>query len=271
MTLSSLTADRPLLLVGCGRMGGALLSGWCAQGLDRNAIWVVEPNGQRPGTVSPARWLADLSLLPVTVVPAVTVLAVKPQMMDAAIAGLRGGETLYLSIAAGKALDYFAVKLGMLAAVVRAMPNTPAAIGKGATVAVANPRVGDEGRALADALLRAAGTVHWIDDERLMDAVTAVSGSGPAYVFHVVECLAAAGVRVGLPPPLAQALAMETVAGAGALLAEPGADAAALRQAVTSPGGTTAAALAVLMADDGLRPLLEKAVLAAAERSRELG
>jgi pyrroline-5-carboxylate reductase len=271
-TLSSLTAERPLLLVGCGRMGGALLSGWRHQGLAADAVWVVEPSGQQHPAVAEDHWRASLQDLPRSLKPAVVVLAVKPQVMDEAIEGLSGtASALYLSIAAGKSLKYFAERLGATAAVVRAMPNTPAAIGKGATVAVANAKVTAAGRDLASALLAAAGSVHWIKDEGLMDAVTAVSGSGPAYVFYLTECLAAAGVQAGLPQELARALAQETVAGAGALLAEDGADPAALRQAVTSPAGTTAAALDVLMDDDGLRPLLGKAVMAAARRSRELG
>lgn len=271
-TLSSLTAARPLLLIGCGRMGSALLSGWRSQGLKPEALWVVEPSGQSHEAVAPGQWLASLSDLPGSLKPAVVVLAVKPQVMDDAIGGLSGtASTLYLSIAAGKSLGYFADRLGVAAAVVRAMPNTPAAIGKGATVAVANAKVTAAGCDLATALLSAAGSVHWITDEGLMDAVTAVSGSGPAYVFYLTECLAAAGVQAGLPNDLARALARETVAGSGALLAEPEADPSALRQAVTSPAGTTAAALDVLMGDDGLRLVLGKAVMAATRRSRELG
>lgn len=271
-TLNSLTAQRPLLLVGCGRMGGALLSGWRGQGLKSDAVWVVEPSGQPHPTVAAGQWLTSLQDMPSSLKPAVVVLAVKPQVMDAAIEGLSGtAPALFLSIAAGKPLKYFADRLGAAAAVVRAMPNTPAAISKGATVAVANGKVTAADREMASALLAAAGSVHWIKDEGLMDAVTAVSGSGPAYVFYLTECLAAAGVQVGLPNDLARALAQETVAGAGALLAELGADPAALRQAVTSPAGTTAAALDVLMGDDGLRTVVGKAVMAAARRSRELG
>lgn len=267
---AAITTQRPLLLVGCGRMGGALLKGWLERGLDPAAILVIEPS---PSASSlPCRVVAAAADLPPSISPAVAVLAVKPQVMDDALRALPAFPgALFLSIAAGKSLGYFRTHLGERAAVVRSMPNTPAAIGRGITVAVGNAHADAASRTLAEALLSAVGKCAWVEDETLMDAVTAVSGSGPAYVFYLAECLAAAGVAAGLPEALSRTLAIETVAGAGALLAEPGADPQRLREAVTSPAGTTAAALNALMADDGLNPLLRQAVAAAAKRSRELG
>ena len=200
-------------------------------------------------------------------------LAVKPQSMDAVLPDLKrfaDEGSVFLSIAAGKTLKYFASHLGSTAKVVRAMPNTPAAIGRGITVAVAAPRVSAAQRTVADALLRATGAVEWVDEESLMDAVTAVSGSGPAYVFLLAEELARAGVAAGLPDELATKLARATVAGSGELLHRSELDAATLRQNVTSPGGTTAAALDVLMGTDGLKQLMTRAVAAATARSKEL-
>ncbi len=269
---ATITTQRPLLLVGCGRMGGALLAGWLERGLDPAAVRIIEPARHTVTQLPSSQVAAAASELPSGLMPGVVALAVKPQMMDDALSALPAFPgALILSIAAGKGLGYFRAHLGERAAVVRAMPNTPAAIGRGMTVAVANAHVDTPSRALAEALLSAVGKCAWIDDEALMDAVTAVSGSGPAYVFYLAECLAAAGVAAGLPDALSRTLAIETVAGAGALLAEPGADPQRLRQAVTSPAGTTAAALAVLMAETGLEPLLRQAVIAAAKRSRELG
>ncbi len=200
-------------------------------------------------------------------------LAVKPQAMEEVLPAYRrfaAGGALFVSIAAGKTLASFARALGGDAAVVRAMPNTPAAIGRGIAVACANARVSPAQRALAERLLAAVGEVGWVQDEALIDAVTAVSGSGPAYVFLLIECLAKAGEAAGLPAGLATRLARATVAGSGELARLSPESAAALREAVTSPGGTTRAALDVLMAKDGLEPLLRRAVLAAAKRSREL-
>jgi pyrroline-5-carboxylate reductase len=179
-------------------------------------------------------------------------------------------ETVFLSIAAGKTLAFFSRQLGAEAAIVRAMPNTPAAIGRGITVACPNPYASAVQIALCDRLLAAAGEVAWVDDEALIDAVTAVSGSGPAYVFLLIECLAKAGIAAGLPADLAVRLARATVAGSGELARLSSEPAEVLRQNVTSPGGTTRAALDVLMAADGLETLMRKAVAAAAARSREL-
>lgn len=262
-----------LLLVGCGKMGGALLSGWLERGLARRIV-VVEPGpaagiAGKPGI----ELLTSADAIAADFRPAVVVLAVKPQAMDAVLAPYRrfaGEGALFLSIAAGKTLGFFARALGEAAAIVRAMPNTPAAIGRGIAVACANPRVAPAQRALAERLLAAVGEVGWVEDEALIDAVTAVSGSGPAYVFLLIECLAKAGVAAGLSEELATRLARATVAGSGELARRSSDSAAQLRENVTSPGGTTRAALDVLMAKDGLEPLLRRAVLAAARRSREL-
>jgi len=262
-----------LLLVGCGKMGGAMLDGWLKAGTVGRVV-VVEPSGLPEGMRNPAVTAATGPQdLPAGFVPDVVVLAVKPQVMDGVVpgyAGLVGPNTVFLSVAAGKTIAYFHRHLGSDAAIVRAMPNTPAAIGRGITVACPNAAVGDAQRALCDALLRAVGEVGWVEDESLMDAVTAVSGSGPAYVFLLAEAMAAAGEAAGLPPELAQRLARVTVAGSGELLHQSPQSAAALREAVTSPGGTTRAALDVLMAPDGLTELMTRGVAAAAKRSKEL-
>jgi pyrroline-5-carboxylate reductase len=269
-----MSRERPaLLLVGCGKMGGAMLAGWLDRGVT-DRVAVVEPMvasaaafTNRPG-VTVAADLASLGGFKSDVV----VFATKPQGMDALVPAYRrfaGEGTLFISIAAGKTLGFFEQHLGAVAAI-RAMPNTPAQIGRGITVACPNRHVDASQRTLAEALLAAVGEVGWVDDEALIDAVTAVSGSGPAYVFLLAECLAEAGKAAGLPADLATRLARATVSGAGELLHRSSESAATLRQNVTSPGGTTQAALTVLMADDGLRPLLIKAVAAAARRSREL-
>jgi pyrroline-5-carboxylate reductase len=273
----------PLLLVGCGKMGGALLKGWLDRGIGGTAerpVLVVEPNAEAARPFLGAAHLAHVpapEALPGDPRPAVVVLAVKPQTMDRALAGIarlrapsgKGGP-LYLSIAAGKTLDYFAKHLGADAAVVRAMPNLPASVGRGATVAVANPRVAPAMRGLADQLLKAVGEVHWVEDEALLDVVTAVSGGGPAYVFLLIETLARAGIESGLPADLAMRLARATVSGAGELARLSGEPAAKLRENVSSPGGTTLEALKILMGPDGIQPLFDRAVAAAARRSREL-
>jgi pyrroline-5-carboxylate reductase len=263
-----------LLLVGCGKMGGALLTGWLEQGLAPEKVTVLDPMGLPEGLAgSGIRHVTDSAEISGQSLFEVVVLAVKPQQMEAilpAFSTLPGGDCVYLSIAAGKTLDFFAGHLGAQAAVVRAMPNTPAAIGRGISVLCASESVSAAQRDLAAKLMAAAGGVEWIADEGFMDAVTAVSGSGPAYVFLLMECLARAGVEAGLPAELAARLAQETVSGAGELARRASEDPAVLRQNVTSPGGTTAAALEVLMADDGLQPLLTRAVAAAAKRGREL-
>jgi pyrroline-5-carboxylate reductase len=262
-----------LLLIGCGKMGGALLKGWLERGAARHVV-VVEP-GAGADAFAGERLVERHKRpeeIPLEFAPDVVVFAVKPQVMDGAVSPYKRfvGRSLFLSIAAGKTLRYFGRLLDDEAAVVRAMPNTPAAVGRGITVATANPRVTPTQRRLADTLLSAVGEVGWVDDEALIDAVTAVSGSGPAYVFLLIECLAKAGVAAGLPAELATRLARATVAGSGELARLSHEPASKLREAVTSPGGTTRAALDVLMATDGLEPLMIKAVAAAARRSREL-
>jgi pyrroline-5-carboxylate reductase len=262
-----------LLLVGAGKMGGALLEGWLGLGLEPKSIAVIEPQPAPELNAIAARGLRLNPEARTLGKATAIVLAVKPQMAPQVLPTLEPmirPSTVILSIMAGRTLAGLESGLPDRAAVVRAMPNTPAAIGRGITVAVPNMRTSSEQRTLVHAILSATGAVEWIADERLMDAVTAVSGSGPAYVFLLAEALARAGVSAGLPEALAAKLARATVAGSGELLHRSALDAATLRQNVTSPGGTTAAALEVLLAKDGLDPLLANAVAAATRRSREL-
>ena len=263
-----------LVLVGAGKMGGAMLQGWLALGLSPAAVSVLDPfASQDLIDLCAARGVALNQPIASIAPPQVLVLAVKPQMLDQAapdIAPLVGAGTLIVSIMAGKTMGDIAARLPA-AAIVRAMPNTPAAVGRGVTGVAASADVSPAQRAMADALLRAIGRVEWVADEALIDAVTAVSGSGPAYVFHLVEALAAAGEKVGLPADIAMRLARATVEGSGELMfREPDVSAAQLRKNVTSPGGTTAAALEVLMAPDGLGELMGRAVSAARRRAEEL-
>jgi pyrroline-5-carboxylate reductase len=266
-TLQNITGT--IVLSGAGKMGGAMLTGWLSRGLDPKRVVVVEP--------SPAPDISALAAKGVRLNPAdagaadTLVIALKPQTFGGAGAALKafvGPSTLTVSIMAGTPIASLQAVCGDT--VVRAMPNTPAAIGRGITVAVAASKVSAAQRATADALLSATGSVEWVDDESLMDAATAVSGSGPAYVFLLAEELARAGIAAGLPEELATKLARETVAGSGELLHRSELAAATLRQNVTSPGGTTAAALAVLMGADGLQQLMTRAVAAATARSKEL-
>jgi pyrroline-5-carboxylate reductase len=260
-----------IVLAGAGKMGGAMLTGWLAQGLDARRVVVIEPHPASEISALTAKGIR-LNPPPKEIGAAATlVVALKPQTFREAGAMLKsfaGSSTLIVSIMAGATLAAIEAVCG--GSVVRAMPNTPAAIGRGITVAVAAKNVSAAQRAVADALLRATGSVEWVDDEKLMDAVTAVSGSGPAYIFLLAEELARAGVEAGLPPELATKLARETVAGSGELLHRSELSSATLRQNVTSPGGTTAAALEVLMGPDGMQSLLTRAVAAATRRSREL-
>jgi pyrroline-5-carboxylate reductase len=262
----------PVVLVGAGKMGGALLEGWLKLGLDPRHVAVIEPQPSEQITALAGRGLRlnpDPRTLPSS---AALVIALKPQIAAQAVpklAPLVAPTTVVVSIMAGRTLAFLAGALNRPCALVRAMPNTPAAVGRGITVAVSRDANAEQ-RQLAHRLLAATGAVEWIGDEALMDAVTAVSGSGPAYVFLLVEALAQAGVAAGLPPELAGKLARETVAGSGELLHRSPLDAAVLRENVTSPGGTTAAALAVLMGQNGFAALLDKAVAAATARSREL-
>jgi pyrroline-5-carboxylate reductase len=266
-TLKNITGT--IVLAGAGKMGGAMLTGWLAGGLDARRAIVVEPH---PSDEIKALAAKGVRLNPREAGAAETlVMAVKPQTFREAgpmVKPFVGASTLVVSIMAGTKISALEEVCGGM--VVRAMPNTPAAIGRGITVAVPAKNVSAAQRATADALLRAIGSVEWVEDERLMDAVTAVSGSGPAYVFLLAEELARAGVEAGLPAELATKLARETVAGSGELLHRSDQPAATLRQNVTSPGGTTAAALEVLMARDGLQPLMIRAIAAAAKRSIEL-
>jgi len=261
-----------IVLVGAGKMGGALLEGWIGLGVDPAAMTVIEP---QPSPQIAALATRGLRLNPgaPSVRADAVVIAVKPQTAPEALAeigGLVAPGAVVLSIMAGRTLGFLAAALPACTAIVRAMPNTPAAIGRGITVAVPNAKVTPAQRDLADRLLAATGAVEWIDDEGLMDAVTAVSGSGPAYVFLLAESLARAGENAGLPAGLAASLARATVSGAGELLHRSTLDVATLRHNVTSPGGTTAAALDVLMAADGLDLVMERAVSAATRRSRAL-
>jgi len=263
------TLHGTLALAGAGKMGGAMLTGWLAGGLDPKRVVVLEPF---PSDDIKALAAKGVRLNPNDPGPADTLMvAVKPQTFREAGPALKklvGSNTLVVSIMAGTTIAALEEVCGGM--VVRAMPNTPAAIGRGITVAVAAKNVSAAQRGTADALLRATGAVEWVDDESLMDAVTAVSGSGPAYVFLLAEELARAGVEAGLPADLATKLARETVAGSGELLHRSELAPATLRQNVTSPGGTTAAALDVLMGPNGLQPLLTRAVAAATQRSKDL-
>lgn len=266
----------PILLVGCGKMGGAMLAGWRERGVGAADILVVEPSADLAVALRRDHGVTvvdSAAALPAGLKPATLVLAVKPQTMDAAVADYAGhvqAGALVLSIAAGKTIAYFERCFGPQAAVVRAMPNTPAAVGRGITALSANARVSAAQRAAADQLLAAVGETVWLDDEGHMDAVTAVSGGGPAYVFLLIETLARAGVASGLPEDVALRLARVTVAGSGELAARSSESAEQLRKNVTSPGGTTLEAIKVMMAEDGIQPLFDRAIAAATRRSREL-
>ena len=263
----------PIVLVGAGNMGGAMMRGWIAAGLDRNDLVVVDPS-PRPEALDYIRkhGLRHLAEPSGDVTAGALFIAVKPQMMARVLPGLRamkGDETVSVSIAAGTTMATLEQHLGR-GAVVRAMPNTPAMVGRGITAAVANQRASAGQRKAVGDLLSVSGPVEWLDDEALIDTVTAVSGSGPAYVFLLVECMAEAGREGGLPADLAMRLARATVSGAGEMLYQSPDTAEQLRTNVTSPGGTTAAALAVLMGEEGLRPLIGRAVAAARKRAQEL-
>ncbi|MDR3514621.1 MAG: pyrroline-5-carboxylate reductase [Azospirillaceae bacterium] len=266
-----------LLLVGCGKMGRALLDGWLADGVADRVV-VVEPSADAVPDDSRIAAVTNAAVIPVDFRPDVVILAVKPQAMDAVIAdyarftGVCGpAPALVVSIAAGKTLDYLQARLGgATTPVVRVMPNTPAAVGRGMSVLVANAAVDPGRRQLAQRLMQAVGEVAWIEQEPLIDVVTALSGGGPAYVFLLIEVLAKAGEAAGLSGDLAMRLARATVTGSGELAHRSAESAEQLRRNVTSPGGTTLAALQVLMASDGLQPLFDRAIAAATARSREL-
>jgi pyrroline-5-carboxylate reductase len=271
MTLGRVN-DGGLVLLGCGKMGSAMLQGWLAQGVVPKSVAILDP--------MPSDWVLGLRASGVTVngdlpsAPAVCIIAVKPQMMGQALPRLQAlgnGKTVFISIAAGTPITAFEAVLGGKTPIIRAMPNTPAAVSKGITALIGNGNISEVDMIMAEGLLQAVGQTVRLEDEGQMDAVTAVSGSGPAYVFHLIETLAAAGVAEGLPADLAMQLAKATVAGAGVLAELAQEDPAQLRVNVTSPGGTTAAALGVLMdAATGFPDLLRRGVKAAADRSREL-
>lgn len=251
-------------------MGSAMLEGWLRDGLPTSSVWVIDPQ--------PSEWVEDQNVhvnaaLPPS--PAVVIIAVKPQMMGDALpsmAALGNSDTLFISVAAGTQIAQFAAVLGDKTPIVRAMPNTPAAMGKGITALVGNAQATAQHQEMAAHLMSAVGEVVHLTTEDQMDAVTGVSGSGPAYVFHLIECLAAAARAEGLPEDMALKLARATVAGAGALAVQTGEDPGQLRRNVTSPNGTTQAGLEVLMDENtGLPPLIRDTVAAAANRSRELG
>ena len=267
--------ERPLLLVGCGKMGSAMLEGWLEMGLPPEQIHVIEPcaliaeelRGRGLGAV------AAQSDLPADIQPGVVLFAVKPQSMNEAVSAFAGYQlpnTTFLSIAAGKTISYFENILGAEAAIVRSMPNTPAAGRRGITVATPNTNVTEAQCKICGNLLEAVGDVAWVDDEGLIDAVTALSGGGPAYVFLLTECMTQAGIDAGLPAELSALLARVTVSGAGELMRQSDETASTLRENVTSPGGTTAESLKILMAEDGWQPLMTHAIAAATARSREL-
>ena len=266
----------PILLVGCGKMGGAMLAGWRSQGIPADAVVVVEPAEALATEIAErhgVRVVGKASRVPDGFEPATVILAVKPQMMDAAApdyAGYMERGALALSIAAGKDLAYFEGVFGKQSAIVRTMPNTPAAVGRGITALYANGHVTEEQKAGAESLLSAVGETVWLDDEGQMDAVTALSGGGPAYVFLLIETMTKAGIAAGLPEAVAARLARTTVCGAGELARLADEAPEQLRKNVTSPGGTTLEALNVLMAEDGIQPLFDKAIAAATRRSREL-
>jgi pyrroline-5-carboxylate reductase len=262
-----------IVLLGAGNMGGAMLSGWLKSGVSGSSILILDPKPSDAMTALAAEHgVRVASATPEGLKAAIIFLAVKPQIMDAALPPIRsliGPETVVVSIAAGKTLNFIMGHLGD-GALVRAMPNTPAMVGRGVTGAFANAAVTDAQKARVHDLLKVSGPVEWVASEADIDSVTALSGSGPAYVFYLVECMAEAGRKLGLPADLAMRLARETVSGAGELLHQSPEDASRLRVNVTSPGGTTAAALSVLMAEQGMQPLFDAALEAARARAQEL-
>ncbi|MBL1435248.1 MAG: pyrroline-5-carboxylate reductase [Rhodobacteraceae bacterium] len=267
--MGGLKMDGGLVLVGCGKMGSAMLEGWLAGDVQPSDVWILEPYPSDRLKALQAQGLHLNDGLPDA--PALCMLAVKPQYMKEALPQLKGmGHTVYLSIAAGISLETLAQELGN-GPIIRAMPNTPAAIGRGITAIVGNAAATPKNMQLADDLLQAIGETIRLDSEDQMDAVTALSGSGPAYVFHLIETMAAAGIAEGLPAEMATKLATATVAGAGLLAAQSDETATQLRVNVTSPAGTTEAGLKVLMNENvGLPPLVRKTIKAAADRSKAL-
>jgi len=262
-----------LVLVGAGKMGGAMLEGWIGAGLSGSAVTVMDPLPSDELKAFAAQHHIAINPTTPVAAPEVLVLGIKPQMLDAAapqLAPLASAQTLVVSILAGKTIANLKARLPQAQAFVRAMPNLPASVGRGISGAAANASVTPHQRAIADTLLKGVGRVEWVAREELIDAVTGLSGSGPAYVFYLVECLAKAGEAQGLPADLALRLARATVEGAGELLHQSDLPASTLRHNVTSPGGTTAAGLQILMGEDGLAPLIASTVAAATRRATEL-
>jgi len=262
-----------ILLIGAGRMGGALLKGWLKSGVKSVNVVEPKPSAELRRLVRARKITLFAAPSGVKRRPSVCVVAIKPQVLKGevrALAGFAQSGALMISIAAGTTVAAMAAAWGPKARIIRAMPNTPGAIGRGITglFAARGATAADKKRAAS--LLSALGETAWVAKETLIDSVTAVSGSGPAYLFLMAEALTEAGMAEGLPRAQAEKFARATVSGAGALLAADKSPAAALREAVTSPGGTTAAALSVLMADDGLVQLMKRAVRAARERAQEL-
>ena len=274
---SKITQSKPLLLIGAGNMGGALLQGWLAAGLGEDAVIIIDPKGasaiQRNLRLKAAKVFEDLSQMGEIPAPSVVVFAVKPQFIANVFEQgdhIPLANSLLLSIAAGTRIDLFEKRFGEDKAIIRAMPNTPAAIGKGITALIGNAAAGEADLNLAEELMACVGKVLRVSSEDDLDTVTALSGSGPAYFFYMVEAMATAAVDAGLAPDVAMTLARETLVGAARLLETSDLEAAELRRRVTSPGGTTEAALKVLMSEDGLMKLMSQAILKAKTRGREL-
>ena len=266
-------SNSSICLVGAGNMGGAMLAGWIESGVPTANVTVIDPSPRPEISAKLKDWKIDCVAKPSNGYQAdILIIAVKPQMMGQVLPGLVsmvGPGTVCVSVAAGTTMEFLTRHLGD-GAIVRVMPNTPALLRRGISVGFANPAVTGKMKSDIQALLEAIGKFAWVHEERQIDAVTAVSGSGPAYVFHLAECMAAAGVAEGLPPDLADVLARETIAGAGEMLSKLPETSATLRENVTSPNGTTAAALSVLMAKPGMAELMAKAIQAARKRSEEL-
>ena len=267
--------DRPLILLGCGKMGSAMLEGWMEIGLEKEQIYIIEPHQPTVDALreNDLKTFNSLGELPPDLEPEIVIFAVKPQTMDEAAPAYSrycSANTTFLSIAAGKTIRYFEDILGTDAIIVRAMPNTPASIRRGITVAIGNARVSNTQQETCRKLLEAVGEVLWVENEELIDIVTALSGGGPAYVFLLTECMAQAGIDAGLPADLSNQLARVTVSGAGELMHKSNEKPAILRQNVTSRGGTTAEALKILMAENGFQSLMTEAIAAATARSKEL-
>jgi len=275
--VSTIISKNPVLILGCGRIGSAILSGLLDKGLKKSAIYIVDPfldliksNFTALPTKSFNESLSDLDN---SMNPSIVIIAVKPQVMDKTLTDLKVlnlTKTVILSVAAGKTLKYFEDKLGYEQAIIRGMPNTPISVGEGVTVCCPNNQITQSQKKLCDTLLGTVSSVEWIMDETLMDAVTALSGSGPAYLFYMVEAMAAAGQAMGLSGELSEKLALDTICGAGILLKTSKLSPTELRKDVTSPGGTTSAALEIMMGEAGLAKILRQAMQKAKARSKEM-